>query len=62
MPQTMSRGISGAGRFESRLYMSGIFSRASSSTSRNSAVVNSASFSPLRWMTVLMPTVVPWVK
>ncbi|CPI14355.1 Uncharacterised protein [Bordetella pertussis] len=25
-------------------------------------MVNSASFRPLRWMTVLMPTVVPCVK
>ena len=42
--------------------MSGIFRRATSSTSRKCSVVNSASLKPLRWMTVLMPTVVPWVK
>jgi hypothetical protein len=62
MPNTMSRGISGAGRLENRLYMLGIFSRASSSTSEKFAVVNNASSRPLRWITVLMPTVVPWVK
>ena len=30
--------------------------------SSNPAVVNRASLAPLRWMTVLIPTVVPWTK
>jgi hypothetical protein len=62
MPNTMSRGIKGAARLENRLYMFGIFSRASSSTSQKCSVVNSARRNPLRWITVLMPTVVPCVK
>ena len=37
-------------------------SRASSTTSSKFSVVSSASDAPLRWMTVLMPTVVPWTK
>ena len=42
--------------------ISGMRSRASSITSSNPAVVSSASGAPLRWMTVLMPTVVPWTN
>src|SRR6202161_2406034 len=57
-PNTMSRGINGGGRFDSRLYMLGILSRASSSTSQKCSVVNSARRRPLRWMTVLTPAFV----
>ena len=59
MPKTMSREISGSGRAQNSEYMSGMRSRASSITSSNPALVNSASCAPLRWMIVLMPTVVP---
>ena len=59
---TRSRGTSGSGRRENRSYGSGIFSRASSSTSRNPAVASRHSFAPRPWMIAFTPTVEPWVK
>ena len=62
MPNARSRVTRGSGRRDSRWYGSGIFSRASSSTSMKFSVVNRHRRTPLRWITELMPTVVPWVK
>ncbi len=58
----MSRVISGSGREQNSEYMSGMRSRANSMTSSKPALVNSASGAPLRWMMVLIPTVVPCTK
>ena len=61
-PSTMSLAMSGVARAERRSYGSGTLRRPSSSTSVKRSVVNRASGTPLRWMTVLTPTVVPCVK
>ena len=57
--------IAGDQQFRSgreRLYDSGMRRRATSSTSVKFSVVKRAIVAPLRWITVLTPTVVPWMK